>query len=490
MLMIGEIVRSAFARIRSYTSHLLIGLIIIAAAVFRLSAYGDSCYAIGTADTHKFITASKFPLWSKDFFTSNRPATIALLYKLFEPPGGYENPLISQPALYATVSLPIQVSFCGIVKAQRTLAILAWSTLSISFARRIRKQWLKIAGVIIVLAFAYSPQLVDWDRVLMSEAVAFHLYALLLALTFELASRIAENGKSLKGVSKILVFAWLLTLALLIFSRDSSAYTIPLTMLLIIPLLLMPRIRFHLPWKVLLVICGVLTILYSIHSVTFRSSNRWEISFFNNLIYNVFPYPTRLEFLKSQGMPVSDDLLALGDSRGNERGFYELKEFTDWTRKDGYSAYTRLMISEPRWVFASLLHNAEYLFSETIQPYFHETSENTPLRMLPIGNLLHPKTSMLLLLNAILLALIVFTAIQNLERIILGKVWLFVWMYAGALIVLFVGFHGDALGSIRHVLVATVAFRLMVWLIVFTIFDLTLSVPNGTKWTKLDEMEF
>jgi hypothetical protein len=489
--MIGEIARSTFARIRSHTSSLLIGIIIIAGAVFRLSAYGDSCFAIGTADTHKFITASRFPLWSKEFFTSNRPATIALLYKLFEPTGGYENPLISEPALYATVSLPVQVSFCGIVKAQRTLAILAWSTLSISFARRLRKSWLKIAGVITVLAFAYSPQLVDWDRVLMSEAVAIHLYALLLALTLELASRVAEDGKSFQGMSWILVTAWLLTWTLYIFSRDSSAYTIPLTLLLIIPLILVPRIRSHLPWKVLLVICSILTILFGIHSVAFRSSNRWEISFFNNLIYNVFPNPARLEFLKSQGMPVSDDLLALGNSRGNERGFYEHKEFIDWTRKDGYSAYTRLMISEPRWVFGSLLNNAEYLFSETIQPYFHETPENTPLRMLPIGNLLHPKTSMLLLLNGILFAIIAFAAIQNQEWAGLGKVWFFTWMYAGALIMLFVGFHGDALGSIRHVLTATIAFRLMVWLLVFTIFDLTLSViPKGTKWTKLNEMEF
>lgn len=484
MLMIGETARSTFARIRSHTSPLLIGIIIIAAAVFRLSAYGDSCYAIGTADTHKFIAASRFPLWSKEFFTSNRPATIALLYKLSEPSGGYENPLISEPALYATVSLPVQASFCGVVKAQRTLAILAWSTLSISFARRLRKPWLKIAGVITVLAFAYSPQLVDWDRVLMSEAVAIHLYVLLLALTLELASRVAEDGKSFQGASWILVITWFITWTLLIFSRDSSAYTVPLTLLLIIPLILVPRIRSHLPWKVLVVICGILTILFSIHSVAFRSSNRWEISFFNNLIYNVFPNPARLEFLKSQGMPVSDDLLALGNSRGNERGFYELEEFIDWTRKDGYSAYTRLMISEPLWVIGSLLNNAEYLFSETIQPYFHETPENTPLRMLPIGNLLHPKTSMLLLLNGILFILIAFAAIQNQERTILGKVWFFAWMYAGALIMLFVGFHGDALGLIRHVLVATVAFRLMIWLLVFTIFDLTLSViPKGTKWT-------
>jgi hypothetical protein len=488
MLMIEGIVRSTFARIRSHTSPLLIGIIIIAAAVFRLTAYGDSCYAIGTADTHKFITASKSPLWSEEFFISNRPATISLLYKLFEPTDGYENPLISQPALYATVSLPVQASFCGIVKAQRALAILAWSALSISFARRLRKPWLKIAGVITVLAFAYSPQLVDWDRVLMSEAVAIHLYALLLALTLELTSRVAEDGKSFQGVSWILVITWILTWTLYIFSRDSSAYSVLLTLLMIIPLLLAPRIRSHLPWKVLLVICGILTILFGIHSVTFRSSNRWEISFFNNLIYNVFPYPARLEFLKSKGMPVSDDLLALGNSRGNERGFYELEEFIDWARKDGFSAYTRLMISEPRWVFGSLLYNAEYLFSDTVQPYFHETAENTPLRMLPIGNLLHPKTSMLLLLNGILLAII---AIQNQERIILGKVWFFAWMYGGALIMLFVGLHGDALGLIRHVLVATVAFRLMVWLLVFTIFDLTLSViPKGTKWMKLDRMEF
>jgi len=111
--------------------------------------------------------------------------------------------------------------------------------------------------------------------------------------------------------------------------------------------------------------------------------------------------------------------------------------------------------------------------------------------MLPIGNLLHPKTSMLLLLNGILFAIIAFAAIQNQEWAGLGKVWFFTWMYAGALIMLFVGFHGDALGSIRHVLTATIAFRLMVWLLVFTIFDLTLSViPKGTKWTKLNEMEF
>ncbi len=58
--------------------------------IVRFMLYGNPALSIGGSDTNSFLESSKKPILSLDFFTSRRPATMNLFYKILEPPSGYD----------------------------------------------------------------------------------------------------------------------------------------------------------------------------------------------------------------------------------------------------------------------------------------------------------------------------------------------------------------------------------------------------------------
>lgn len=455
---------------------IVIATIIGLAVLFRISTFGDPRLSIATLDTYAFIRSSKLPILSLDFFTSNRPATIALVYKLLEPDSGYDLIQISRPAISGTTHKAFQSGLDRVVLTQRALAILSWCTLAIVVSRQLNNPFIKVLGVLLILAFAFSPQLADWDSVLMSESIALSLFALVIALTLELAIRLAKEGYSLHLSTRILIVVWLGVMILWIFSRDSNVYVLPVTIAFIVPLTLLPRFRRQLHTRVLLGICTALTALFLIHNLTLYKSDRWVNPFLNNMIYNVFPHEDRLAFFEKHGMPVSDELLAFRTSRGNERGFFALEDFMEWVISRGSSTYVLFLIDNPRWTLATLVWKAEFLFSENIQSYFRETPDNIPFRFKPFGDMLHPTSSSIIALDIFLTVSVLAAAIKRHEQTSLALGWMFVWLLVGEFVLLFVSYHGDSLGVIRHALVAVVPLRLSTWLL--TVFVLDNLVPT------------
>ena len=442
------------------------------AALLRLFASGSPDLSIATADTPNIIHSSRIPLLSWDFLTSNRTPTIALIYKILEPASGYEIARLSEPAVSGTVELAFNPGLHRVAFAQHIVAMLCWFTLAVVVARHLVSPILRIFGALLVLIFAISPQLTDWDHVLMTESISFSLFALVLALTLELSVRIARDGRPLSLRTKLLAGVWLVSLLFWLFSRDSNAYQVLVTIGALAVPLLIPRLRRQLSTRALLVLIALVGLMFAFHNVTLNQSDRWVNPFLNNLIHNVLPYEHRVAFFERHGMPVSDELLAFQTSRGNERGFLELPDFMQWVYDRGASTYALFLLNDPRWTFSTLLSNVDYLFSVNTQPYFYRPYNAALIRLSSFGDYLHTTTGSTVVLTVLLtLAFLAMTLLRR-DRRGLALGYTFVWLLLAEFAMLFVSFHGDTLGVQRHTLVAVMPFRLSLWILaVFVIYE-------------------
>ncbi len=452
-------------------SNTALALLILLAVAIRLSAYGDLRLSVATADTSKFIRSSSLPLLSLEYWTSNRPPVPALLYKLFLDKETYSLTAISEPAVSGTRQPEVQPGFSSLILAQKAFSIAAWTILAITMGTSMRHPFPRIMGPALVLAFAFSPPLVEWDSVLMSESLSFSLFALLLALTLLLARRIARNELRKKPAAIAPWSAWVSIFALWVFTRDANAYALPVTTALLIAALPALRTRYRTLRRALLIAIGITLALFWIYSATLQRSDRWMNPFFNNLIYRVFPYPDRVTFFEDHGMPISESLLALRESRGNERRFYTHHEFMRWVRTAGIKTYMRFIARHPVWALGSFFQDLEFLFSENRQPYFRSTPKASAPRLLPLGDLLHAKSSTVVAVDLLLLMILLCIARRNRNPHSIADAWVGAWTTCIALIVLFVSYHGDSLGMIRHALAGVLPLRLALWILTILIID-------------------
>jgi hypothetical protein len=461
---------------------LLVALIVLAGVFARLRGYGNLTLSIATDDTPAFVDASHLPLLSWRFLTSNRPATIALMYKLLEPASGYEVNMIGRPAEGKSTLKTPQSGMDRVVFAQTILSILCWSLLAIAAARRVHSRPLKLVMAGTILAFGFSPQLAEWDSILLSEPVSFSLFALLLAITLELAARIVDQGRGPRFGTWILGGVWILITTLWVFSRDSNAYALPVTVALIAFSLAILSIRRRVASWLIRVVAVLLVVLFGLQTRSLYASDRWVNPFLNNLIYRVFPDRSNLAFFQDHGMPVTPEVLSFRNSRGNETGFLRIEPLMAWIQARGAATYASFLVLHPQWSFITLLNNLQLLFSENRQPYFTGPSGYRVDWTVPVGSMLSIQSSGVVLLDLLLTVLVVaVVAIRRMDGKY-GLAWVLAWLMIVELAILFVSFYGDSLGVVRHALVAVIPLRLSTWML--TVFAADLVLEQGERSLK------
>ena len=107
--------------------------------------------------------------------------------------------------------------------------------------------------------------------------------------------------------------------------------------------------------------------LFGFHQATFRASDRWELPLLNNMIYNVFPYPSQVSFFEDRGMPVTPELLKI-DTYSNQTDIYENEPFMTWVEQRGLGSYTTFSINSPVWALLSVYHDIDIFFSKIRNP--------------------------------------------------------------------------------------------------------------------------
>ncbi len=149
---------------RSFGFYITAAIIFIGIG-FRFFIYGDATLSIAGNDTLSYVESSQAPLFSSEIMTGRRLLSTNLLYKAFEPKAGYK---ILVNGSVETTRRGFQPGFDGIVILQLVMSIAGWGLFTFIVSEHIKNPVMKVLGTVIILFFAYTPQMADWDSILMS----------------------------------------------------------------------------------------------------------------------------------------------------------------------------------------------------------------------------------------------------------------------------------------------------------------------------------
>lgn len=432
----------------------------------RIRCYGPMNDSVAAHDTESYFTAAEASFPSLEFFEQMRSATVPLFYRIINPTLEHELTLISEPYFQTEPELAIQPGTERIIRAQTILSIVCWALFVLSICSSL-KHWLpKAAAALILCAFAFVPQVADWDSILLSESLSFSLFALMLALLL----KIIPNGKPKRISDWFWCVLFLISAALWVFTRDTNSYFLLLTAILLTLtgiLWWVVRGQMTIP---LLITSFLLIGLFIFQQKTFNMSERWMLPFLNNMTTNVFPYPERVEYFESEGMPVDAELLKqTGSAEYNE--IYEQELFMKWARRFGLETYQKFLLTNPFWTVLQVTNNLDVFFEENIQPFFYGQEDEKPRWAESVGNLLHPLSAGVILIDLLLFCTLTGLAIHggNDET----KRWLVFCgiLFIGGGVMMAFSYLGEVRSIWRHVLSGVLSLRLGLWVMLIAIWD-------------------
>jgi hypothetical protein len=329
--------------------------------------------------------------------------------------------------------------------------MIGWSLLAVVLANRLTGFYSKILAMVLIPAFGFTPPVADWDSILGSESLTFSLFAIALACLIEFSFLIVATERSFFR-TWILPVSTTLVLVLWIFTRDVNIYMLLVLLILAIPLFTIQMLREQKQLILTILVLAVITVVGMQSAVV---SGRWMTPLTD--VYNdlILPYPAREAFMRELGMPDPAS-----------------PSYAGWFREKATGAYGRFLISHPGYVAATLIPELEPLFSDNSQPYF--LNEKSALRdsLLIAGNILHPTTYLILILDILLLIGILVSAVKTEGQREYTWAWLGSWLFISAIITLFISYFADSIGVTRHTLLSIELFRLMFWLFLIWLIDL------------------
>ncbi|MHC1785141.1 MAG: hypothetical protein AB9891_20735 [Anaerolineaceae bacterium] len=442
--------------------HLLaIALVVVLLLLFRLTSYGDPRLSIGTNDSSSYFDQVRVPTFSWEALKVRRLPAYVLLFKVFEPEGGYQLEAVSYPAApeVGTSRKQLQPGFDHVVVFQMWLSIVSWVFFALMIARHLKNKPMKVLSVAIILTFGFLPPIAEWDSIIMSESGSYSLFMAILGISIEIIKRVLEEGRKISRGTGIWCTAWFIVFLLWAFMRDSNANILIITAMFILVLMLIPRIRKHLPLRVFVVTGAVLLVFFLLYASAASLSGRWLGSW--DGLYNgyITPYPDHYQFFLDHGMPET-----------NPR---------EWATENGAKTYLLMLLHFPRFTMNMFIFQLQDVFSENLQPFFFTGSTTGYRTMVALSNIFHPLSSvafLLSLLSGILVATISFR-LQKIEKPVWG--WMSVWILLLVFGYFGVAFYGDCTGLIRHLQGASMPMRLLVWVFPIVLADFSLG-KSGT----------
>ncbi|MBN8657028.1 MAG: hypothetical protein J0M11_14925 [Anaerolineae bacterium] len=429
----------------------LVLLILILWGAFRLSVYGDLSLSIAGNDTITFVEGSQVPLFSADMMTGRRLLTTNLIYKIFEPNSGYE---ILVNGSLETSRRVFQEGFDGIVILQTILSILGWSALTGVVSANMQSLAAKLMTALLIPAFGYTPQIADWDSILMSESLTFSMFVLQLALLIHIVFVLYKNPEAK-------VTPWMIAWGIAYFFwanlRDTNNYAALVMIGLAGLTLFFPRFRKH---KALIGVIGFSLVLFMVGLVTFQQSGRSLISTINIYIGDIFPHPARVDFMQTElGMPTP-----------------ETPEFHTWFEEHGVTGATRFIFAHPGYALEKLIRDFPNAFKQGTQSYFVMPEIKVlRTRLIALGESLHTETSTPFLIGIVLLSGILFAGFTNHTNTSQPWAWIGLYLFLTASIAIVPTILGDTWALHRHTIFSIAMYRLGMWVFALILMDIALT---------------
>lgn len=434
---------------------LIVISIILIASILRIELYGDPRLSIAGNDTESYVASSRVPLFSSEMMTGRRLLSTNLVYKALEPKEGYE---ITVNGSIRTTRRAFQPGFERIVILQLALSSLGWGLLAFTLSTYFKHPFTKIAGAALVILFAHTPQMADWDSILMSESLTFSLFMLQLALVTKMAFTLHKDPSA--NLTRWLI-PWAGVFFLWVFLRDTNLFTALVFIGIFGCLLIVVRYRRNKYIFSALVFLGAIFIL---GLVTSSQSVRSRVQIIN--IYNddLLPSPLRASILKEWGMPTP-----------------KTAEYTVWFKENASKTLIRFMLTHPGYPVTKILNDFPLSFTEIKQTYF-KAPELNPAReyLMHMGDALHPENTTPFFVSLLLLIGIILGAVKvHDDRRVWA--WLGILLFVTASVTLIPTILGDTWAINRHALFSTMIYRLCMWLFAIILIDFAIGTHAHSK---------
>lgn len=444
--------------------NVIIFCILITAAFFRATGYGDLRLSIGNDETKSYIEGARAPLFSWKIFAGKRLFTTNIIFKAASnekkcPMTAYSAP--ANGAESVRVNLPC---FDKIVLLQNFLSIFGWCFLAWMTARWLKDPLIRIAGAVSIVTFGFTPQIAEWDSILSPESLSFSLFVIAFALLMEIAFRASMTEAPFTQKSERILFVGSLIFFLLwIFVRDVHLYAIPMFMMVIAPLLLIKKFKIT---KQIAIALAVLFAFFVIGLLSTKDSQRaTELDpdpANNNAVTNavdfyIWPYPQRVEFFKKFDMPARE-------SAG----------YATWANTNATKVYGLFLISHPGFVVTTLWEYLDHFKFDFAQPYYTSDMKYRD-SFLKAGEFVHPESMAVFLIDFFLLLALCVHAVKYRSAPLTAWAWLATWFLLIAAVTLFLSFFGDIYGTRRHIFPSVEMFRLFIWIFIMPFLDLSLT---------------
>lgn len=431
--------------------------IIIIASILRIWLYGDPNLSIASNDTQSYVDSSHTPIFSGEIMSGRRLLTTNIIYKFFEPKEGYR--IIANGSV-GTTRRVFQPGFNNIVILQLIMSIVGWGFLAFTISEFIKNPFMKILSAVTIVVFAYTPQIADWDSILMSESFTFSLFALQLAILIKLAFLIYKDPNSKMSTY---ITVWAFIYFLWTFLRDTNLFASLVTIGMIVLLLFSIRYRKN---KHLFGILAFVTVISILGLSTSSNSTRSLVQIANIYSNDLLPSPSRVIILKELGMPAPDSA-----------------DYQAWFQENSTRTLIKFMLIHPGYPVTKIMKDFPEAFTEIKQTYF-KTPERAQTResLMVLGDALHPENTTPFLLDLFLLLGLILLVVKNNNKTSRPWAWLGIWLFMTATITLIPTVLGDTWALNRHALFSTTIYRLLMWVFTIIIMDIAIEQdPNKSK---------
>ena len=400
-------------------------------------------------DAASYLLLAKYPLLSKTILFGDRPPGYPIFLKLFS---GNLNFIYSTQFVISSASA---VLFMWIIY------------------RLTKNSYLKILGLTSLVIFFLNPNLIIWDKWVITESLTFSIFFILFSLLLATAQK--------PRIYELLFIAasWIYWGSL----RDGNIY---LLLFFCFYILFAAAVQFL--EKKYLLICIPLIIFFLYSNYAINENHRYWISLTNVISLRVLNDRDRLEYFEKHGMPVDHDVMqrngrGAADDFDNFFKSIGLQNFRKWLFKDGKKTYEKYLLThfgylslEPLWHRPSESGNIHRAIRDLSIKELFETriEEGYLLERIPtsIRRWLWPVINFYFVIGIYFLAVIFMikgavwksTKVKKEMNFIL---FFIVFSYPFMLVL----WHGDSWDVWRHLLPALTEFNLGVILFIWFLLD-------------------
>ena len=433
--------------------------ILLLGALARLTLYGDPRLSIATLDTQSYVDSSRASLLSTDVFSGRRLPTTNMVFKLVSGNSNCGQITVSMPAVGKEGRRDILPCFESVALLQSILSILGWLWLAFVLARHLTTATMKLLAAGVIILFAFTPQIAEWDSILASESLTLSLFAISLGLLIEAAFAWRDASRRPGRLVSALCVVWFIFFVLWVFVRDANILAIPVTLVLLAPVFFSRRLGIR---SVIGVLAILLIVLFVFGWLGSRQSSRWQPSIQDSLRSWIFPYPGRVQYM-SQHFAMPDPASAA---------------FPFWFEHRAPTAYSTFLVSHPGFIVTTVMDNWLVFYHSYEQPYFPLAKTTTNFVLAQLGDVVHPGSAMIYLIDTLALVAFWAGALRGRAHQNLVWAWMFTWLFLTAGITLLLSYFGDADGSMRHIFPSLEMFRLLAWLSVLIFADAHIGRPE------------